>query len=114
MQVSISVASFVPKPFTPFQWEPQDTIEMLHQKQRHLKESVTSRKIKVSCHDVQTSFLEGVFARGDRRLGKVLECAWRKGCKFDSWMTSFILTSGRRRFRSAVEPAVLYQPPPLV
>ena len=43
---------------------------MLHQKQRHLKESVTSRKIKVSCHDVQTSFLEGVFARGDRCLGK--------------------------------------------
>lgn len=89
VQVSISVASFVPKPFTPFQWEPQDTIEMLHQKQRHLKESVTSRKIKVSCHDVQTSFLEGVFARGDRRLGKVLECAWRKGCKFDSWDDQF-------------------------
>ena len=89
VQVVASTSFFVPKPFTPFQWEPQDTIEMLHQKQRHLKESVTSRKIKVSCHDVQTSFLEGVFARGDRRLGKVLECAWRKGCKFDSWDDQF-------------------------
>lgn len=99
VQVSISVASFVPKPFTPFQWEPQDTIDMLYEKQRHLKESVTSRKIKVSCHNVQTSFLEGVFARGDRRLGKVLECAWRKGCKFDSWDDQFRFDLWEEAFR---------------
>ena len=99
VQVSISVASFVPKPFTPFQWEPQDTMEMLYQKQRHLKGSVTSRKIKVSCHDVQTSFLEGVFARGDRRLCSVLECAWRKGCKFDSWDDQFRFDLWEEAFR---------------
>lgn len=99
VQVSISVASFVPKPFTPFQWEPQDTMDRLYEKQRHLKASVTSRKIKVSCHDVQTSFLEGVFARGDRRLCSVLECAWRKGCKFDSWDDQFRFDLWEEAFR---------------
>lgn len=83
--VSISVASFVPKPFTPFQWEPQDTGEMLEEKQKHLLESVKSRKISVSYHQSDTSVLEGVFARGDRRLGQVIYKAWQKGCKFDSW-----------------------------
>lgn len=87
--VSISVASFVPKPFTPFQWEPQDTREMLIEKQKHLKDSVHTRKVNVSCHENHTSYLEGVFARGDRRLGKVLETAWRKGCRFDSWDDQF-------------------------
>ena len=83
--VSVSCASFVPKPFTPFQWEPQDTAEMLQEKQKHLMESVKSRKISVSYHQSNTSVLEGVFARGDRRLGGVIYKAWRKGCKFDSW-----------------------------
>lgn len=87
--VSISVASFVPKPFTPFQWEPQDTREMLVEKQNHLKSSVRTRKVNVSCHENHTSYLEGVFARGDRRLGKVIECAWRKGCRFDGWDDQF-------------------------
>lgn len=87
--VSISVASFVPKPFTPFQWEPQDTREMLVEKQNHLKSSVRTRKVNVSCHENHTSYLEGVFARGDRRLGKVIERAWRKGCRFDGWDDQF-------------------------
>ncbi len=83
--VNISVASFVPKPFTPFQWEPQDTKPMLEEKQKHLLESVKTHKIQVSYHESQTSVLEGVFARGDRKLCDVIETAWRKGCKFDSW-----------------------------
>lgn len=83
--VSVSCASFVPKPFTPFQWEPQDTADMLIEKQKHLMENVKSRKISVSYHQSDTSVLEGVFARGDRRLGKVIYRAWQKGCKFDSW-----------------------------
>lgn len=83
--VSVSVASFVPKPFTPFQWEPQDTMEMLVDKQKHLMENVKSHKIQVSWHQSQTSFLEGVLARGDRKLCKVIYSAWKKGCKFDSW-----------------------------
>lgn len=89
VQVSISASSFVPKPFTPFQWEPQDTQEMLAQKQEHLMASVTTKKIKISTHTTQTSFMEGVLARGDRRLSKVIELAWKKGCKFDSWDDQF-------------------------
>lgn len=89
VQVSISASSFVPKPFTPFQWEPQDTMEQLEEKQKHLYASVTTKKIRISTHLTPTSFLEGVFARGDRRLSKVLELAWKKGCKFDSWDDHF-------------------------
>ncbi|MBQ8576326.1 MAG: TIGR03960 family B12-binding radical SAM protein [Clostridia bacterium] len=89
VQVSISASSFVPKPFTPFQWEPQDTQEMLAEKQQHLMASVTTKKIKISTHTTQTSFMEGVLARGDRRLSKVIELAWKKGCKFDSWDDQF-------------------------
>lgn len=85
VQVNISVASFVPKPFTPFQWEPQDKGELLIEKQKHLLSSVKSRKISVSYHQSETSVLEGVFARGDRRLGDVIYKAWQKGCKFDAW-----------------------------
>lgn len=89
VNVSISVSCFVPKPFTPFQWEAQDTMEQLKEKQQLLLESVKSRKISVSYHDARTSFLEGVFARGDRRLCDVMERAWRKGCRFDSWDECF-------------------------
>ena len=87
--VSISVASFVPKPFTPFQWEPQDTREMLLEKQAHLLSNIHTKKINASFHKVDISFLEGVFARGDRRLSKVIEYAWAHGCKFDGWDDSF-------------------------
>ncbi len=90
VQVSISVASFVPKPFTPFQWEAQDTMDELISKQNHLLSSVTTKKVSVSYHKVNISFLEGVFARGDRRLCNVVEYAWRHGCKFDSWDDSFL------------------------
>ena len=85
VNVSISVASFVPKPFTPFQWEAQDRPDTLIEKQGLLMQSVKSRKITVSRHVPHTSFLEGVFARGDRRLCDVVEYAWKNGCKFDSW-----------------------------
>lgn len=91
VNVSISVACFVPKPFTPFQWEPQDTMEQLQEKQRYLKNCLTTRKISLSWHDAQTSFLEAVLARGDRRLGSVLETAWRRGCTLDSWSEHFSL-----------------------
>ena len=85
VSVSISVASLVPKPFTPFQWEPQDKPDVLIEKQNYLISCVKTRKVSVSRHVPWTSFLEGVFARGDRRLGDVIETAWRKGCRFDGW-----------------------------
>ncbi len=87
--VSISVSCFVPKPFTPFQWEPQDTMEQLEQKQRHLLESLTTRKISLSWHDAKTSFTEAVFARGDRRLGAALLEANRRGFNLDAWDEHF-------------------------
>ncbi len=89
VNVSVSVASFVPKPFTPFQWEPQDIPETLLEKQKMLVSSVKTRKVSISFHKPFVSFLEGVFARGDRRLGKVIETAWSKGCRFDGWDDCF-------------------------
>lgn len=89
VQVSISCASFIPKPFTPFQWEPEDTMESLKAKQAHLLESIPTKKIKVSYHETPTSLLEGVLARGDRRLNKVILRAHELGCKFDSWDDQF-------------------------
>ena len=85
VSVSISLASLVPKPFTPFQWEPQDKPDTLIEKQDFLINCVTTRKVNVSRHVPWTSFLEGVFARGDRRLSDVIETAWKKGCKLDGW-----------------------------
>ncbi len=87
--VSISVSSFVPKPFTPFEFEPQDTMEMILKKQQLLLDSRTTKKINLSYHDAEISFLEAVLARGDRRLGQVLAAAHKKGCRFDSWDDCF-------------------------
>ena len=89
VQVTISCACFVPKPHTPFQFVPMDTEEMLQAKQKHLLESVHSRKIKVNYHDSTTSVLEGVFAKGDRRLGRVIETAFENGAFFDTWEEYF-------------------------
>lgn len=98
--VSISVAAFIPKPFTPFQWEPQDTLEMFEEKQKHLVSSVRSKKISVSYHDAKTSVIEGVFARGDRRLCDVIEYAYKNGCKFDSWDDSFSFEKWMQAFEN--------------
>lgn len=84
--ITMSSACFVPKPFTPFQWMAQDDIETLRDKQRYLKDKFrTSKNISFNYHAPLTSSLEGVFARGDRRLGAVIEAAFNKGCKFDGW-----------------------------
>ncbi len=106
VNVSVSVSCFVPKPFTPFQWEPQDTIEELEEKQRHLRVSVTTKKVSLHWHDAQVSFLEGVFARGDRRLCAVMEEAFRRGCKRDSWSEHFSLQTWLDVFRDlGLDPA---------
>ena len=89
VNVSISVAVFVPKCFTPFQWCGQDTFAQVEEKQKALLDSIRSKKISVAWHDVRTSVLEGVIARGDRRLGAAIYAAWKKGCVFDSWTECF-------------------------
>ena len=106
VNVSISVSNFVPKPFTPFQFEPQITKEEIHRRQEYLKSCITTRKISLSYHDSDTSSLEGVFARGDRRLGKVIETAWKNGCTFDSWSECFDSEKWNKAFEdSGVSPA---------
>ena len=87
--VSVSVSTFVPKPFTPFQWCAQDDYPTIVQKQKALVETVKSKKVSISWHDVSTSVLEGVVSRGDRRLGKAIYNAWKSGCRFDSWDECF-------------------------
>ena len=99
VSVSISVSTFVPKPFTPFQFEPQITEEEIRRRQDYLKSQITTRKISLSYHDSATSFLEGVMARGDRRLGNVIEAAYKKGCTFDSWTECFNLENWQESFK---------------
>ncbi len=89
VSVSAGVSSFVPKPCTPFQWAPMDTKEELHRKQKLLLETCTTKKITFRFHNTDLTFLEGVFARGDRRLGDVIEAAYKNGCTFDSWDDKF-------------------------
>ena len=88
-QVTLSVACFIPKPQTPFQWEGQDTMESLSEKQKFLMSKITDRKIRYNYHDARTSHLEAVFARGDRRLGDALELAQKEGMRFDAWEEFF-------------------------
>ncbi len=89
LTVTVSTSSFVPKPFTPFQWEPQDRIDTLIEKQKLLKENIKTKSISYNWHQSHVSFLEAVFAKGDRRLCDVLIAAQRKGCRFDGWDEHF-------------------------
>lgn len=83
--VTVSVGSFVPKPHTPFQWRRQIGREEILDKQRFLRGELKKRKLAFKWHDAHLSFLEGVFARGDRRLSRVLLKARDLGCRFDGW-----------------------------
>jgi radical SAM family uncharacterized protein len=106
LKVTISTSSFVPKPFTPFQWEPQDEIEILVEKQQYLKSKLKHRNITYNYHDSKTSFLEAVFARGDRRIGSVLIKAFEKGCKFDGWQEYFLYDKWMEAFEECgIDPA---------
>ncbi|MDR1774420.1 MAG: TIGR03960 family B12-binding radical SAM protein [Clostridioides sp.] len=87
--VTVSTSTFVPKPFTPFQWVAQDRNEDVIKKQRYLVEKLKNKNIKYKYHDDLTSLLEAVFARGDRRLGKVILDAFKNGAKFDGWSEYF-------------------------
>lgn len=89
LNVTVSTASFVPKAFTPFQWEPQDSRESLNEKQMYLKGKIRSKQVTYNYHENRLSLLEAVFARGDRKTCKVLLKAWEMGCKFDSWGEHF-------------------------
>ena len=87
--VTVSVSNFVPKAHTPFQWSSQDTQSDFSKKHHYLKEKLYTKGITFNYHDTSTSFLEAIFARGDRRVGRALICAFKAGCKFDGWTEHF-------------------------
>lgn len=89
LKITLSVSCFVPKPFTPFQWIGQNSIDEFYEKINLLKKEIRDNKITFNYHDPQISYLEAVFARGDRRLSKALYKAWELGCKFDGWSDFF-------------------------
>lgn len=99
ININVSTSGFVPKPFTAFQWAKQNSREELIAKQDLLKKEIRSKRIRYSWHDSRTSYLEGVFARGDRRLSEVLIRAVENGCKFDSWNEHFRFDTWMQTFK---------------
>ncbi len=89
VKVTISVSCFVPKPWTPFQWAAQISTAEFERRQQLLKNLITNRAITYNYHNAKLSVLEGALARGDRRLAKVIETAWKSGAKFDGWSDLF-------------------------
>jgi radical SAM family uncharacterized protein/radical SAM-linked protein len=104
--VNASVSTFVPKAHTPFQWEPQLSIQETLKRQDFLREGLRKKKLRLKWHEASLSFLEGVFARGDRRLGAVLEKAVDLGCRFDGWRDHFDFARWQEAFASCgIDPA---------
>jgi radical SAM family uncharacterized protein/radical SAM-linked protein len=98
--INVGISSLVPKAHTPFQWVGQDGMDNLKRKLGYLhRRFKTNRKVNLKWHKVEISFLEGVFARGDRRLGKVLETAHGMGCKFDGWTERFDFNKWSEAFK---------------
>jgi len=98
--VTVSVGGFVPKPFTPFQWFGQNTVEELRRKTNLLKDRVRKeRGVQLKWHDAEATLVEGIMSRGDRRLGRVIEDVWRAGGTFQEWSECF----GLQRWLDAME-----------
>lgn len=105
LNVTASASSFVPKPFTPFQWESQDSIDTLIEKQKYLHKAIKKKQITFNWHEPYVSYMEAVFARGDRRLCDVLIKAWELGCKFDGWDQYFKYDAWMQAFKeTGVDP----------
>ena len=96
VQVNLGVATFVPKPHTPFQWEAQIGLEESRARINRLKQMLPRQGFKIKWHDPEQSFLEGVFSRGDRKLARLVETAWRDGARLDSWTEHFDLARWQR------------------
>ncbi len=88
-RITVSVSNFVPKPHTPFQWAVQNTPEEFVKKHNYLSGKLHIKGVTFNYHETLTSNMEAVLARGDRRVGAVIEAAWRRGCRFDSWSEHF-------------------------
>lgn len=89
MPVTASVSNFVPKPHTPYQWDEMKPREYFEWAHRYLRQRVKVRSVKIKCHDIDRSLLEGVLTRGDRRIAPAIEAAWRRGARLDAWEEHF-------------------------
>ncbi|NYB74181.1 TIGR03960 family B12-binding radical SAM protein [Sedimentibacter hydroxybenzoicus DSM 7310] len=89
LKINVSASCFVPKPFTPFQWVKQDSMDEFYDKAKSLQKEIKDKKVSFSYHEPKLSYLEAVFARGDRRLSDALIKAFEKGCRFDGWYDVF-------------------------
>lgn len=98
INITVSTSFFVPKPFTPFQWCPQITVEEMIRRQRLLRSHIKEKKIKYNWHDFNTSVVESAISRGDRQVGQAIIKAWEKGCKFDSWNELFDMEKWEQAF----------------
>ncbi len=106
-RINLSASSHIPKPFAPFQWMAMESVETLYAKQRFISERVRRKGITFKRHHVETSLLEGVMSRGDRRVADVIEIAWRKGCRFDGWTEHFRYDLWLEAFREAeLDPSI--------
>ena len=106
VRITVSTAYFVPKPHTAFQWEPQITEEEYQRRVKLLRDHMRGRSIHYNWHEADTSMLEAVFARGDRRVADVIQRAWEKGAKFDAWTEYFSLERWLEAFAECgVDPA---------
>ena len=107
LHITVSVSTFIPKPHTPFEREAQISITETLSKQRFIKDNLRDKVLEVRWHDSGASFLEGVFARGDRELSKVIQAAWKQGCRLDAWSEHFKLELWDKAFKEAgVDPNV--------
>ncbi|HEU5180773.1 MAG TPA: TIGR03960 family B12-binding radical SAM protein [Candidatus Polarisedimenticolia bacterium] len=88
-RITVSASSFIPKPHTPFQWLPMERMEALREKQARIRAGLRNPGIQFKWHDVEISWLEGIFAKGDRTLGRTLLRAWERGCRYDGWTEQF-------------------------
>ncbi|MCX7615193.1 MAG: TIGR03960 family B12-binding radical SAM protein, partial [Clostridiales bacterium] len=105
VKITVSASFFVPKPHTPFQWFGQIPLEEIERRQQYLRDKLRIKNVTFHWHEPKTGFLEAVFARGDRRLCKVVERAWQKGCVFDGWDEYFDLDKWMEAFREcSVDP----------
>ena len=104
--VVASSSCFVPKPFTPFQWDAQDTYQQFEEKAKIVKSHIARKQIRYNYHDAKLSSLEGVMARGDRKVSAAIYRAWEKGCRFDSWSELFDFEKWQEAFaETGVDPA---------
>jgi radical SAM family uncharacterized protein len=105
-QVNISVNTLIPKPHTPLQWFPMESMDNVRIKQDYLKSQARkSRRIKISFHNLEMSFLEGILSRGDRRLSRVIQSAFKKGARFDAWSAHFSFEKWQEAFQECgIEP----------